>query len=169
MKYNNKYTVNQDEKSGSIINGSNTYINCDKYSVCVLPFFKNEHGQIKSVVLKNNGNYPHIKNKFSTCISESYDTNKYDTTHSCFKDLVQKYLNIDSISIDDIFYLGTVSHNGFLNKKHECYGLNLSNIYDSFDDLSNSELKNVRFSSIINGTNDDSLVLSCSALLLSYL
>ena len=147
-------------------------------SVCIIPFFKNEHDKISSIVLADCQDHLNGGKNFLTCITSTYNTNQFSSHHLCFKDAVEHNLGLNDINIDDIFYLGEISYNSPLSKKYRCFGINLSSYYDKFSDLDQSslvnrnpkiiELKNVKFSSIVNGNVDDALCLSSAMLLLSY-
>jgi hypothetical protein len=153
-------------------------IDSTQESICIFPFFKNEHDKIESVVLANCIDHMHDGKSILTCITQTFDQDQHSSYHSSFKDIIEKNLNLKDVNVDDIFYLGEVSHNLPFNKKYRCFSVNLSNYYDKFSDIAQEDLKfknqkivdlkNVKFSTLVNGNVDDSLCLSCAMLLLSY-
>jgi hypothetical protein len=171
---NNKYNV---------YNFSDGKTNFDKIeskgdTICIFPFFKNEHDKISSIVLANCIDHINEDKNFLTCITQTHNSNKFNSYHESFKDMLDYNLGLKEVDVNDIFYLGEVSLTSPLSKRYRCFAVNLSNYYDHFSNLDQSnltnrnpkilDLKNIKFSSIVNGNIDDALCLSCSMLLLSY-
>ena len=180
--FSKKLNYSSPEERYSVFNFTNGNTSFDRFdskmeSICILPFFKNQHDKIESVILAECSD---LLNEGSvlTCITQAFDQDKYLTSHECFKEAIYNNLGVSEIQTDDIFYLGKVSHTIPFNKKYRCYAVNLSNNYDSFKDIDQASLKNknqkisdlkkIKFSSIVNGHVEDSLCLSCSLLLVSY-
>ena len=147
-------------------------------SICILPFFMNDHEKVSSLVLANCADYTSENSNFLTCINHTFNQDAHDSIHNCFKDCVKKNLNLSEFSPNDVFYLGVVNHTIPFNKKYRCYAMNLSNYFDKFEDIDQSQLhqknkkildlKNFKFSSAVNGHVTDTLCLSACLLLLSY-
>jgi hypothetical protein len=176
----NKLTEYSDKKY-SVFNFKNSKSNfkrlaANSESICILPFFKNEHNQIRSVVLANTTNHINDANVL-TCISHTYDPNRYDSYYSCVLAAFNTDLSLDDADTNDIFYLGKVTHTIPFLKEYRCFSIDLSKYFDDpseLKELSNStkinSLENIKFSKIVNGSSKitDSLCLSCSLLLMSY-
>lgn len=147
-------------------------------SVCILPFFKNEHDKISSIVLANCSDHLQDGKSFLTCITQAHDQNKFNSYHLSFKDAIEHNLALKEVDVNDIFYLGEVKYTIPFSKTYRCFAVNLSNYFDNFSDLDQTnliyrnpkiiDLKNIKFSSVVNGNVDDALSLSCTMLLLSY-
>ena len=48
-------------------------------SICVMPFFKNEHDKISSIVLANCSDHVSGGKNFLTCITQSHNQNKFNS------------------------------------------------------------------------------------------
>jgi hypothetical protein len=139
-------------------------LSCDTESICVIPFELNERGQIKNIYLLKYEDYLLGGNKF-TCITDSFNKNKFDSHYLAVEDCLSSSLRISDIDINDSYFLGTVSHGIPFSKEYKCYAVNIT---DSLASLDSSTIIPIKFNRVINGDFSDSLVLSCSLLLLSY-
>jgi hypothetical protein len=154
-------------------------LSCDSTSICVIPFNTNDNNQVKNVFLAKYQDY--LSNSLELrCISDTVDLDKFDSYYSALLDCVKHELNLENIDVNDIYYLGKIKHTVPFSKEYRCYGVNISSFSDTSSNftptLNSSELDNrlhtletVKFSRVLSGEICDSLTLSASLLLLSYL
>jgi hypothetical protein len=154
-------------------------LSCDNTSICVIPFNTNHANQIKNVFLAKYHDYLSNSSELR-CISDTIDLDKSDSHYSALLDCIKNELNLDNIDVNDIYYLGKIKHTVPFSKEYRCYGVNISNFSDdssnftpniSQDSLANRlhTLETVKFNRILSGEICDSLTLSASLLLISYL
>jgi hypothetical protein len=182
-KFSKNLAYSSENGKYSAFNFTDGSTNFDRFesrdeSICLLPFFKNEHDKISSLVLANCVDHVAEGKNFLTCITQSHDQNKFNSYHLSFKESIEHNLSLKEVDVNDIFYLGEISFTIPVSKKYRCFAVNLSNHYDNFSELDQSalihrnpkivDLKNIKFSSVVNGNVDDALCLACSMLLLSY-
>ena len=151
-------------------------LSCEQESICILPFDLNEHNQVKNIYLAKYQDYLSNKSAF-TCITDTVDQNETDTYLDAISACVKKEMGLQQLEVDDVYLLGRVNHGLPFSKQFRCYGLNLSRFADPADFLiaglnpnpNISSIEKVKFTRLVKGEIADSLVLSCSLLLLSYL
>lgn len=148
-----------------------------KEAICLLPFDVNENDQIKNVYLAKYHDYV-LNGESNRCITATLEPDEFDTYHESLTDCIDHELGLANIEVDDIFYLGQVQHTVPFTKTYKCYAVNLTKYSEDptgfTPKILNSEdrlhsVDKVRFSRIMKGEISDSLVLSCSLLLLSYI
>jgi hypothetical protein len=152
-------------------------ISCSKEAICVLPFDVNENDQIKNVYLTKYHDYV-LNGQNHKCITATLEPDEFDTYHESLTNCIDHELGITDIDINDLFYLGQVQHTIPFTKTYKCYAINLTKYSEdptgftpkilSPDERLHS-IDKVRFSRIMKGEICDSLTLSCSLLLLSYI
>jgi hypothetical protein len=152
-------------------------ISSSKEAICLLPFDLNESNQIKNVYLAKYHDYV-IGNQTNRCITTTLEPDEFDTYHDSLITCLDNELGLDDVDTEDIFYLGQVQHTVPFFKAYKCYAINLTKYTDDptgfTPKIINSDQKlhsvdKVRFSRVMRGEVSDSLVLSCSLLLLSYI
>ena len=158
-------------------NGNFKRISSEKEAICLLPFDVNENDQIKNIYLSKYHDY--VLNEVThKCITSTLEPDEFDTYHESLSKCIDHELGIDDVDIDDIFYLGQIQHTIPFTKTYKCYAINLTShgeepsgfmpkILDPEARL--HSINRVRFSRIMKGEICDTLTLSCSLLLLSYL
>lgn len=160
-------------------NGKFKRLHCDGTSICVIPFNTNENNQIKNIFLTKYQDYLSNSSELR-CISDTVDLNKFDSYYSALLDCIKHELNLENIDVNDIYYLGKIKHTVPFSKEYRCYGVNISNFSDSSSNfapnITQSELEKrlhslemVKFNRVLSGEICDSLTLSASLLLLSYI
>ena len=159
------YSLNHEGKSQK-------RIKCSQETICVVPFDLNEIGQIRNLYLMKYQDPLSGSDEFS-CMLHDFDHNVNDSYSKLISEMIQKTFNIDSLKLDDLYYLGEVKHNLPFSKTYRCYGINLNDYLDSRNQLTTSpfgigEIEKIRVNRAIKGELPDSLVLCCSMLLLSY-
>lgn len=145
---------------------------CERSSICILPFEVNEFYEIKNIylfkyldIIKNSIDY--------SCITIDFNEENNESYFEVLTNLLISKFNIENINIEDIFYIGTITHNLPFSKTYKCYAINLSDYeFNKNNLLSNNNsidlIDSVNFNKILNGEITDSLILSSSFLLLSY-
>lgn len=157
--------------------GSFKRISSQKEAICLLPFDVNENDQIKNVYLAKYHDYV-LNGQSHKCITSTLEPDEFDTYHDSLSKCIDHELGLDDIDIDNIFYLGQIQHTIPFAKTYKCYAINLTDhgeeptgftpkIIDPEDRL--HSIDRVRFSRIMKGEICDTLTLSCSLLLLSYI
>ena len=152
-------------------------INSSKEAICFLPFDVNENNQIKHVYLAKYHDYV-LNGEANRCITTTLEPDEFNTYHESLTDCIDHELGLSDVEVNDIFYLGQVQHTIPFTKTYKCYAVNLSKysedptgftpkLLNPIDRL--HTVDRVRFSRIMRGEVCDSLVLSCSLLLLSYI
>lgn len=143
-------------------------------SICILPFDMNENGQIKNVYL--HGFHDHVLNRPNKkCITRTLHPDDFDTYHDSLISCISDELGVEKVDPNDIYYLGNVQHGAPFHKTYKTYAINLNQYSDEPTGFSYSNpnakhaLDKVRLSRVVNGEVSDSLVLSCTLLLLSYI
>lgn len=142
---------------------------CNTDTVCVLPF-DTKDGNISSVYLENLTDYL-SNNEFRSCITVDTKYNS-DSQFSEVSKIISDKLGITDINVEDLFFIGKVKHNIPFNKAYRCYAINLDNYINNIDfyNLESNKIEKVKFNTVVNsGELHDSICLSCSLLLLSYL
>jgi hypothetical protein len=158
--------------------GKSTRIVCNQESICIIPFdcFHNEPSKIRNVYLAKYDDYVTHENGYK-CITGSLKPDEFSTYHDSLVNCIDNELGLSDVDVNDLFYLGVIKHSVPFNKSYKCYAVNLTNYSSEVagfsPTLSNSDQKlhtldKVKFSRVINGEVNDSLVLSSSLLLLSY-
>lgn len=167
-----KYKFLKIHKNGSQVNR----ITCESDGICILPFDTN-NGKIKNLYLSKYSDYLTGEDSYTCINNDSRDD--FSTQYEDIEDLIKVELGVD-ISIDDLYFLGNIKHGIPFSKSYKCYGLNLDNYSDDLNGFSPKiskdeieskpySLSKVRFNRILNGDVDDSLCLSSTMLLISYL
>jgi len=157
--------------------GSFKRISAPKESICLLPFDVNENNQIKNVYLAKY--YDYILNSQNyRCITSSLEPDEFNTYHESLSECIDLELGLSDIDINDIFYLGQIQHTIPFTKTYKCYALNITNYSEDptgftpkliEPDSKLHSIDKVRFSRVLRGEVCDTLTLSCSILLLSYI
>lgn len=152
-------------------------ISCSKEAICVLPFDVNENSQIKNVYLTKYHDYV-LNGQNHKCITATLEPDEFDTYHESLINCIDNELGITDIDINDLFYLGQIQHTIPFTKTYKCYAINLTKYSEDptgftpkilNPDERLHSIDKVRFSRIMKGEICDSLALSCSLLLLSYI
>ena len=156
----------------SFSNSSNKFrrIACDQESICILPFELNENNQITNVYLFKYDDYLLGGSKLA-CITDTFDKDKFDSHFSAVENCLEDKMGVSNIDINDCYFLGNVSHGIPFSKEYRCYAVNITSAISERNFLSQpafSDLEKIKFSKVVNGQVPDSLILSCSLLLLSY-
>ncbi len=152
-------------------------ISSSKEAICLLPFDVNENNQIKNVYLAKY--YDYVLNKDNhRCITATLEPDEFDTYHESFSKCVDLELGLADIELNDIFYLGQIQHTIPFTKTYKCYAINLTKYSEDpsgfTPKLLDPESKlhsidKIRFNRVIKGEIYDTLTLSSSILLISYL
>jgi hypothetical protein len=152
-------------------------ISCSKEAICLLPFDVNESDQIKNVYLSKYHDYI-LNGQSNKCITATLEPDEFETYHESLTNCIDHELGLSDIDINDIYYLGQIQHTVPFTKTYKCYAVNLTKYSEdpsgftpkilNPDDRLHS-IDKVRFSRIMRGEIPDSLVLSSSLLLLSYI
>ena len=144
-------------------------ITCNTDTVCVLPF-DTKNGNISSVYLQRLTDYLN-NDEFKSCIN--VDTKYNDNSEfSGVSKIISDKLGLTNIDVEDLFFIGKVKHNVPFSKSYRCYAINLDNYISNINeaDLESNNIEKVKFNTVVNsGELHDSICLSCSLLLLSYL
>jgi hypothetical protein len=157
--------------------GSFKRISSSKEAICLLPFDVNENDQIKNVYLAKYHDYV-LNGENKRCITASLEPDEFNTYHESLSNCIDSELGLSDIDVNDIFYLGQIQHTIPFTKTYKCYALNLTNYSEDptgfMPKILDPESKmhsidKVRFSRIMRGEICDTLTLSCSILLLSYI
>lgn len=144
-------------------------LSCKTDGVCIIPFDTNGD-QISNVYLTNNTDYSN-GNEFSACIT-------FESTHSEGSEFAEvskgitDALSIEEVNINNVFFLGKIKHNFPFSKSYRCYGIKMDEYAneEGFKLSDDSNIRKVKFTKIVNdGEIHDSLCLSASLLLISYL
>lgn len=142
---------------------------CNTDTVCILPF-DTKDGNICSIYLNNLTDY--LSNyQFKSCITADTRYNN-DSEFSEVSKIIANKLGLTDVNIEDLFFIGKVKHNVPFSKSYRCYAINLDNYINNINmtDLESKGLEKVKFNTVVNsGELHDSICLSCSLLLLSYL
>lgn len=145
-------------------------LSCEAESICILPFELNESNQIKNAYLLKYDDFLLGGSKF-TCVTDTFNKDKYDSHFAAVEDCLNEQMGITGVDINDCYFLGTVSHGLPFSKEYRCYAVNVTSALSEMgmtSQASNNSVEKVRFNKIVNGSFPDSLILSCSLLLLSY-
>tara|TARA_B100000963_G_scaffold349061_1_gene357515 strand:+ start:3430 stop:3999 length:570 start_codon:yes stop_codon:yes gene_type:complete len=150
-----------------------------KEAISILLFDLTDSMKINNIYLLSQADYNNGK-ECSSCLIEDVnfkiDDNEYDTFLRC----IHKDLDIKNPNVDSCYYLGKVNHNIPFKKVYNAYAFCVNDYIKSpkgFElDIPKGEingkyysLKKMKFSRVIKGECNDSLVLSSCMLLLSYL
>tara|TARA_B100000497_G_scaffold115895_1_gene139833 strand:- start:548 stop:1072 length:525 start_codon:yes stop_codon:yes gene_type:complete len=142
---------------------------CETDSICILPF-DTKDGNIDSTYLVSSSDYLN-GDTFNSCITSDTKYNT-DAQFSEVCKIITDTIGISNIDVEDLYYIGKVKHNMPFYKSYRCYAFSLDNYIDKIDEskLKDGGIDKVKFNNIVNsGSLHDSLCLSCSLLLLSYL
>lgn len=157
--------------------GNFSRISCQKEAICLLPFDLNENDQIKNVYLAKYHDYL-LNGQAHRCITSTLEPDEFDTYHESLITSIDHELGLSDIEVNNIFYLGQVQHTVPFTKTYKCYAINLTKYCEDPTGFTPKILNpdnrlhtidKVRFSRIMRGEISDSLVLSTSLLLLSYI
>lgn len=152
-------------------------ISCSKEAICLLPFDVNENNQIKNVYLAMYHDYV-LNGQNRKCITATLEPDEFDTYHESLSNCIDLELGLSDVDVNDLFYLGQIQHTIPFTKTYKCYAVNLTNYSDDPTgftpklieaDSKLHSIDKVRFGRIMKGEICDTLTLSCSLLLLSYL
>ena len=159
-------------------NGESNFnrIVCESDSICIIPF-DTSNGKIKNVYLSKYTDYMSGDESY-TCINDDIQ-NDSSSTFEDINSIISKNLGI-SAEVDELYYLGSIKHNIPFSKTYECYALNLDSHSDNLNgfkpklgehEMSEKldSLSKIKFNRILSGDISDSLCLSASMLLISYL
>jgi hypothetical protein len=152
-------------------------ISSSREAICLLPFDVNEMNQIKNVYVAKYHDYL-LDSSNVRCVTSSLEPDEFSTYHESLTNCIDRELGLDDVDANDIFYLGQIQHTVPFTKSYKCYAINLTKYSEdptgftprvlNPDDKLHTITK-VRFSRVMNGEVTDSLVLSSSLLLLSYI
>jgi hypothetical protein len=152
-------------------------ISSSKEAICLLPFDLNENNQIKNVYLTKYHDYV-LNGEGCKCITATLEPDEFNTYHESLCNCIDLELGIGDVEVDDIFYLGQIQHTIPFTKTYKCYAINLTKHSEDptgfTPKINDQETKlhsidKIRFSRIMRGEVLDTLALSCSLLLLSYI
>lgn len=183
MKANKEFKSNEEYKDGkyrviSLSDGTNNLrrIVCDTDSICLIPFDTSDD-KIRNVYLARYVDYL-SNDQGHTCIT--IDSNdESDTVFEELEHLINSELGINA-DLDDLYFLGNIKHNLPFSKTYKCYGLNLDNYSKDLNgfsiDISDDEsdrklysLDKIKLTRILTGSIEDSLSMSATLLLISYI
>jgi len=142
---------------------------CNTDSICIIPFITVDNN-IGNVYLTKVSDYV-SGDSFNSCIVNDTKYNN-DSEFSEVTSIIADKLGVTDINVEDLFFIGKVKHNMPFYKGYRCYGMNLDNYTDQLNSINLEEkgLEKVKFNTVVNsGQLHDSLCLSASLLLLSYL
>lgn len=149
-------------------------ITCETDGICIIPFDTSGE-KIRNVYLARYLDY--LSNEQGhTCITTDL-TGNFDTNFEELHDMINRELGID-IDVNDLYLLGNVNHTIPFSKRYKCYGLNLDNYAKDLNgfeiDLPDNEdklysLDKIKLTRILNGDIEDSLAMSATLLLTSYM
>jgi len=187
MKSNTEINISDLYNDGEFrlcqVNGPNVKSNRiadSNQAVSILMFDLTSSGKINNLYLIENDNYLD-QSKQVSCLIENVNLNQDDDEYDTFKRCISKDLAIKDLkNLDSCYYLGKVNHSIPFHKVYHCYALCVNDYIKSpngFElDLPENELeangfsiKKMKFSRAIKGECQDSLVLACCSLLLSYI
>jgi hypothetical protein len=143
----------------------------------LLPFDVNENNQIKNVYLAKYHDYV-IGKENHRCLTATLEPDDFNTYHESFSSCIDIELGLHEVELNDVFYLGQIQHTIPFTKTYKCYAINVTNYSDDPSGFTPKILDQgaklhsvdkVRFSRVMKGEICDTLTLSCSILLLSYL
>jgi hypothetical protein len=148
---------------------------CDVDGIALIPFNSNG-GKISNVYLARYVDYMN-NDQGHTCITSDFKENT-DSVFEELHELINGELGID-VDVNDLYYLGNIKHNLPFSKTYKCYGLNLDNYSKDLNgfaiDLSDDEkdkklysLDKIKLTRVLKGDIEDSLVMSATLLLISY-
>jgi hypothetical protein len=152
-------------------------ISCSKEAICLLPFDVNENNQVKNVYLAKYHDYV-LGQENHRCLTSTLEPDEFDTYHESISKCIDLELGLNDVDVNNIFYLGQVQHTVPFTKTYKCYAINVTDycenpsgftpkILDQESKL--HSIDKVRFNRIMKGEILDTLTLSCSILLLSYI
>lgn len=150
---------------------------CKSEDICIIPFDTNQNGKIRNIYLAKYLDYLNNEHGY-TCMSTEYKGNK----ESDF-DEISDYLNSElgiNPEVDNLYYLGSIKHQLPFSKSYKCYGLDLTGfskdpngfsieISDSEKESKMYTLEKIKFNRVLKGDISDSICLSATMLLISYL
>jgi len=150
-----------------------------KEAISILLFDLTDGMKINNIYLLNQADYLNGK-ECSSCLIEDINYKIEDNEYDTFLRCIHKDLNIKKPNVDHCYYLGKVNHNIPFKKAYNAYALCLNDYIKSpkgfkldipEGDINGNHysLKKMKFSRVIKGECEDSLVLSSCMLLLSYL
>ena len=150
-----------------------------KQAVSILLFDLTDNMKINNIYLLKQQDYSNGES-CKSCLIEDVNSNVDDDAYDTFLRCVEKDLDIKDPNIDSCYYLGKINHNIPFKKTYSCYALCLNDYIKSPDgfkldipeeviDGKKYSLEKMKFSRVIKGECQDSLVLSSCMLLLSYL
>lgn len=153
--------------------------NDSKEAISILLFDLTDNMKINNIYLLNQADYTNGK-ECSSCLIEDVNYKIDDSEYDTFIRCIHKDLAIKKPNVDSCYYLGKVNHNIPFKKTYNAYAFCLNDYIKSPKgfklDMPEGEikgkhysLKKMKFSRVIKGECDDSLVLSSCMLLLSYL
>ena len=145
-------------------------ISCEQESICLLPFEINENSQISNVYLFKYEDYLLGGSKLA-CITDTFDKDQFDSQFSAVEHCLEEKLGISNVDLNDCYFLGNISHGIPFSKEYRCYAVNVTSAISEKSVAGQpvfADLEKIKFSKVANGQVPDSLVLSCSLLLLSY-
>lgn len=152
-----------------------------KDTICVIPFNVNQQGQISGIYLAKHYDFNNNSTGYS-CITEDFnpsiDTDSYDT----FLRSLNRDLGLSDVVVSDeaCYYLGKVCHNIPYQKTYQCYALDVTKLSTNPNgftpkipkeelDSKLYSIEKIRLSRVMKGEVNDSLALSGTLLLISYL
>lgn len=146
-------------------------ISCNQESICILPFDRNDHSQIRHLYLVKYEDYLLGGTDFM-CLTDTFNKNEYDSHYNAVESCIESKMGLNNVDVNDVFYLGKIKHSIPFSKEYRCYALDLSNYthdHTGYKLDSSNFIEKVRFSTVVKGEVADSLVLACGLLLLSYI
>jgi hypothetical protein len=152
-------------------------IKSTREAICLLPFDVNENSQIKNVYLAKYHDYV-LDGQNHRCITSTLEPDEFNTYHESLSKCIDVELGLDEIELNDIFYLGQIQHTMPFTKTYKCYAINLTKYSEDPSgftpkvldpDSKLHSIEKVRFNRVMKGEIQDTLTLSCSILLLSYI
>lgn len=153
-------------------------ITCDSDGICIIPFDTNGE-KLTYVYLARYIDYLNDQHGH-TCISvDAKRDNSFDSNFEEIHSIIQGELNIDA-DVNNIYYIGKIKHTLPFTKVYRCYAVKLDDYSKDPSgftiDISDKERKSklysldkIKFSRLINGDIEDSLAMSATLLLLSYI
>jgi hypothetical protein len=144
-------------------------LSCKTDGVCIIPF-EVSGDNISKVYLSKSTDYSSAHD-FNTCITFESTHNEGSEFAEVSKGITDA-LGLEDVQINTVFFLGKIKHNFPFSKSYRCYGIKMDRYIQHADgfNLENEKIEKVDFNKVVSsGDVHDSLCLSASLLLISYL
>ena len=163
----------------TISNGEKNYrrVLCETEGICLIPFDINDSNNIKNVYLARYTDY--LNGEEGHCCLTCESVPNHDSDFEEISEFINSELGINP-EINDVYFLGRIQHQLPFSKTYKCYAIDLTQYSKDPTgfkiDVPDEESKNrtysldkVNFNRVFKGDVEDSLCLSASMLLISYI